>query len=65
MARYCFLLEKEKLENKYGLKFPLGAGKKVDKFSNEFINKFGIKEFEKIAKKNFANYREVLEEKLF
>lgn len=60
MARYSFLLEKEKLEAKYGIKFPFGASSKVDDFASKFIKKFGIKEFNKIAKKNFANYSEAV-----
>ena len=60
MARYSFLLEKEKLESKYGIKFPFGASNKVDEFAVKFIKKFGLQEFNKIAKKNFANYSEAI-----
>lgn len=60
MARYAFLMEKEKLENKYNMKFPFGAGSKVDEFTKCFIKKFGLTEFNKIAKKNFANYSEAI-----
>ena len=60
IARYSFLKEKEKLENKYGMTFPLGAGKKADEFAIKFIEKYGIEEFDKIVKKNFANYDEVI-----
>lgn len=60
VARYCFLKEKEKLERKYGLVIPFGAGKKVNEFAVNFINKFGLEEFEKNVKKNFANYDEVI-----
>lgn len=60
MARYSFLLEKEKLESKYGVKIPFGASSKVDEFSSKFIKKFGLQEFNKIAKKNFANYSEAI-----
>ena len=59
IARYAFLLEMQKLNKKYRMKIPLGASKKVNDFAIEFINKYGIKEFDKIAKKNFANYKEV------
>ena len=62
LARYSFLLEKRKLEEQYGVEFPLGASKKVDEFAKEFISKFGEKEFEKLVKKNFANYRKALED---
>ena len=64
MARYCFLLEKEKLEKHYKMEFPLGANKKVDEFAKAFIAKFGAEEFTKIAKKNFANYRKAFEGEL-
>ncbi|MDY0178125.1 MAG: ribonuclease HIII, partial [Bacilli bacterium] len=37
IARYAFLLEKEKLEKKYGVKFPYGANKIVDEFSTHLI----------------------------
>lgn len=60
MARYSFLLEKQKIESQYKMKFPFGAGKNVDEFAQKFIKKFGIDEFNKIAKKNFANYREAV-----
>ena len=60
IARYSFLLEKQKLEEKYGIKIPLGAHKNVDDFAKKFIKKFGLEEFDKIAKKNFANYSEAV-----
>ena len=60
MARYAFLLEKEKLEKKYKMTFPFGASSKADEFSKEFIKKYGLKEFDKICKKNFANYDEAI-----
>ena len=59
IARYAFLLEMRKLSKKYKMEFPLGASKKVNDFSSEFINKYGIEEFNKICKKNFANYKEI------
>lgn len=59
IARYSFLLEMNKLNEKYGVTIPFGASNKVNEFAKEFINKFGIEEFDKIAKKNFANYCEV------
>ena len=60
IARYSFLKEKEKLESTYKMKFPCGAGTQADVFAKQFIKKYGIKEFDKIAKKNFANYSEVI-----
>ena len=60
IARYSYLLEMERLNKKYGLSFPFGAGKVVDSFARQFVKKYGEKELYKIAKKNFANYNEVL-----
>ena len=60
MARYAFLLEKEKLEKKYKMTIPFGASSKADEFSKKFIKKYGLKEFDKICKKNFANYDEAI-----
>ena len=64
IARYAFLLEMETLNEKYDVKIPFGAGSKVNEFAKDFIAKFGITEFNKIAKKNFANYKEVINIKL-
>ena len=64
IARYAFLLEMQKQNKKYKMEFPLGASKKVNDFAIEFINKYGIKELDKICKKNFANYKELTDIKL-
>ena len=61
MARYSFLKEKEKLEEHYQMTFPFGAGNAADQFAKKFIDKFGLEEFNKIAKKNFANYKALLD----
>ncbi len=60
LARYFFLKEIEAINLKYDVKIPLGAGEKVDTFSKAFIKKFGIEEFNKIAKKSFINYQKVI-----
>lgn len=60
IARYAFLLEKETLSKKYKMEFPFGASGKVDEFAKKFIAKYGIEEFNKIAKKNFKNYSEAI-----
>ena len=56
IARYYFLLEKDKLEAKYGLEFPFGAGKKADEFKKVLLDKVGQEEFDKLVKQNFKNY---------
>jgi len=56
IARYYFLLEKDKLEAKYGLEFPFGAGKKADEFKKILLDKVGQEEFDKLVKQNFKNY---------
>ena len=56
IARYSFLLEKDKLDAKYNLDFPFGAGKKADEFKKVLLDKVGPIEFTKLVKKNFKNY---------
>lgn len=62
IARYIFLKEIEAINEKYNVSIPLGAGEKVDIFSKVFIKKFGKDEFDKIAKKSFANYKRVVDD---
>ena len=61
IARYSFLRKMEKLEKKYGMSFPFGSSSKVDKFTQEFIKKFGKAELLKVCKSNFANYKKLFE----
>ena len=61
IARYAFLLEKETLDKKYQTNIPFGASGKVNEFAKKFIQKHGLEEFKKIAKMNFANYKEIIE----
>lgn len=63
ISRYYFLKEFEALNNYYNTTFPKGASKSVDQFALEFINKHGIKELDFVAKKNFVNYKNIIEEK--
>jgi len=64
IARYAFLLEKAKLEEQYQVTFPFGASNKATTFAKSFVEKHGLEELAKIAKKNFANYREVINDAL-
>ena len=56
IARYCLILEKERLEAKYGLPFPFGAGKDVDVAAKALKEKVGP-EFDQLVKANFKNYK--------
>ena len=60
IARYSYLKEMERLSEKYEMDFPFGASKKVTEFAKKFLKKYGEEELYKVAKKNFANYNEVL-----
>lgn len=60
IARYAFLLEKDKLEKKYKMTFPFGANKIVDAFCVKFIKKHGLEEFKKLVKQNFKNCKDIL-----
>ena len=62
IARYCFLKELEVMNQKYNVIFPKGASIKVDEFSKEFVNRFGIDELKKVAKCNFSNYKKLLDQ---
>lgn len=65
IARYSFLLSMDELSKKYNMQIPYGGGSNVTDFAQKFIKKYGIKELDKIVKKNFANYDEVAQIKLF
>lgn len=60
ISRYSFLKEKEKLEKKYNIEFPFGAGKSADEFILKFKDKFGMDELKKISKLHFANLKEII-----
>ena len=60
IARYSFLLEKKKLEEKVGMELPFGSSSKATKAAKVLLEKLGQEEFDKLVKKNFANYREVV-----
>ncbi len=59
IARYSFLRKMQEMSEKYGVKFPFGASAAVTKFAKQFAKKFGKDELKKVAKLNFANYKEI------
>lgn len=62
IARYAFLLERDELNKKYKTTIPFGASSKVNEFAKKFLSKYGEDELNKIAKKNFANYKQLFED---
>lgn len=56
LARGYFLEEIQKMNEKYNVKFPLGASSVVDEFIEEFAKKYGEEEFKQVAKCNFKNF---------
>ena len=65
IARYCLLIEMDRLNALYKTNFPLGAGSNVDEFSRLFIQKYGISTYNELCKRNFANYKHAISVKLF
>lgn len=59
IARYAFLLEKDKLDEKYGVDFPFGSSSKVDVFAQELAKKLPKEEFDSLVKINFKNYKKI------
>lgn len=57
ISRYWFLIKINEMSEKYGMKIPFGASKKVDEFAKEFTDKFGIDELRKNVKTKFKNYK--------
>lgn len=55
IARYAFLESLEKMNKKYHFSFPKGAGNLVDEAILKFVNKFGKKELNNVAKIHFKN----------
>jgi DNA-binding transcriptional MerR regulator len=55
----AFLRKKQEMSEQYGVKFPFGASAAVTKFAKQFAKKFGKDELKKVAKLNFANYKEI------
>lgn len=60
ISRYIFLLEMDKMSNKYNIDIPKGAGPKVDEIGTLIVEKYGENELNKIAKLNFKNTEKIL-----
>ncbi len=63
ISRYIFLREIKKLEKKYEITIPLGAGDAVNKVAQTIVDKYGKKELENLVKLNFKNTEKVLNNK--
>lgn len=57
IARYAFLLEKDKLDKEYGLEFPFGASKKAEEFLEKLKEKLPKEAIDDLVKINFRNYK--------
>lgn len=60
IARYTFLLEKQKMDEKYHFHFPFGAGPSVIEAGKEFIQRYGKEELKEVAKLNFKTTEQLL-----
>lgn len=61
ISRYIFLKEMDKMNEKYGMNIPKGAGDVVDSCAIEFVKKFGFEELANAVKLNFKNTDKVKE----
>ena len=59
ISRYTFLMELDKLGEKYDMFLPKGASNLVDEFGANFVKNFGFEELEKVAKMNFKNVEKI------
>lgn len=59
ISRYNFLIELDKLGEKYDMFLPKGASNLVDEFGINFVKKFGEEELIKVAKMNFKNVEKI------
>lgn len=60
IARFAFLESMEKLNMQFNTKFPFGAGKMVDHFGKELVEKHGEEVLWFVAKKHFATTQKIL-----
>jgi ribonuclease HIII len=60
IARYSFLRKMEELSEKFGMRFPFGAGEEADVFAKEFVARYGREGLKEVAKLNFANLKKII-----
>jgi ribonuclease HIII len=65
IARYQFLQAKASMNQRYGIKFPLGSGKNVLEPARAFADKFGWERLAEVAKLHFVTSREVRARDIF
>jgi ribonuclease HIII len=61
ISRYLFLKEMKKLNEKYNIIIPLGAGSMVDEVGATLVSKYGDKVLYEIGKYNFKNVDKIKE----
>lgn len=59
IARYAFLVKMDEMSTRYGRVFPKGASHIVDEFAQQFVDRYGFKELEKVAKLHFKNTQNI------
>ena len=62
IARYSFLLEKQKMDKEYDIDIPFGSGIKAEKAAKKLLEKVGVEKFSKLVKKNFKTYKRIIED---
>ena len=60
ICRYLFLKEYDKLNKKYNIILPKGAGSNVDQVGRELVSKYGKEVLSEIAKLSFKNTEKIL-----
>jgi len=60
ICRYLFLKEYDKLNKKYNIVFPKGAGSNVDLIGKELVSKYGKDILNDIAKLSFKNTEKII-----
>lgn len=60
LARYQFLTHFKEMRQRYKVNFPLGAGSAVDQKAREYVQRFGSKKLEEVAKLHFKNTQRVM-----